>query len=96
MKPGDRHPLKNHKATATSFFCPIDLLFFFVAKTMSAKSRAISKVACGRAASNAAFLMDCSFSGEASHELTVSAMTDGSPLYLPNPAFSTNGMFPSS
>jgi len=56
----------------------------------------MSKVAPGLAASKAAFRMDCSFSGDPSHKPTVSAITDGSPLYLPKPDSSTKGMFPSS
>jgi hypothetical protein len=56
----------------------------------------MSSVACGLAAARAAVRIDLSLSGEDSHDATVSAMTAGSPLYEPNPASSTNGMFPSS
>jgi hypothetical protein len=61
----------------------------FVANTISARSFAMSRVAVGLAAASAARFISAIFSDEASHELTVSAMTLGSPLYFPNPAFST-------
>mmetsp|Transcript_22143 Transcript_22143/g.52438 ORF Transcript_22143/g.52438 Transcript_22143/m.52438 type:complete len:206 (-) Transcript_22143:1280-1897(-) len=59
-------------------------------------SLAMSNVAAGRAASSAAVCICCSFSGVSNHELTVSAMIVGSPLYVPNPFSSTYGTFPAS
>ena len=56
----------------------------------------MSSVAEGRAVANADAFIDFIVSGELNHELTVSAITLGSPEYLPNPEFSTNGTFPSS
>jgi hypothetical protein len=70
--------------------------FSLVEKAMSARSRAMSNVADGRAAFNAASFMDSIVLGDDNHELTVSAMTSGLPLYFPNPEFSTYGTFPSS
>lgn len=69
---------------------------FFVAKTISARSFAISRVAVGLAAMSAARFISAIFSGDASHELTVSAITVGSPLNFPNPESSTYGTLPSS
>lgn len=68
----------------------------FFAKAISARSLAMSSVAEGRAAFRAAAFMESIFSGEANHELTVSAISDGLPEYLPKPEFSTNGTLPSS
>lgn len=51
-----------------------------VANAMAAKSRAMSRVAAGRAASNAAFCIDLIVSGDESHELIVSAITVGDEL----------------
>ena len=65
-------------------------------KTICAKSRAISVVAAGREAFNAASFNVFIVSGEASQEPTVSAITSGSALNFPNPEFSTYGTFPSS
>jgi hypothetical protein len=69
---------------------------FFVAKTISARSFAISRVAVGLAAISAACFISAIFSDDASHELTVSAITVGSPLNFPNPEFSTYSTLPSS
>jgi hypothetical protein len=68
----------------------------FFAKAISARSLAISSVAEGLAAANAAAFIDSILSGEFNQEQTVSAMTLGSPEYFPNPEFSTKGTFPSS
>jgi hypothetical protein len=61
----------------------------FVWKTISAKSLAISNVADGRDAVKAAFCNLAIVSGEANQPRTVSAITLGSGLYVPNPDSST-------
>ena len=64
-------------------------LFIFVAKAISARSLAISKVAEGREAYRAASFIDFIISGDDNHAVTVLAITSGESLYLPKPESST-------